>query len=78
MQAAKLIKSGGADMPTLHLSAKQLPEVKVWRVGGRYRVLLELEQLTDDGTFNILSAQPMPTALSKDAVLEHMAKKAKV
>jgi len=77
MKAAKVIQSGGA-MPTLHLTTKQLPEVKTWRVGGRYRVLLELEQLTEDGTFNILNVQPMPTSLSKEAVLEVMAKKAKV
>lgn len=76
----KLVKV--VPMPSLHLTAKQLPEIKTWRVGGRYRVLLELEQTeqTPDksgGTFDVLNVQPLPTTLSKDAILEVMAKKAK-
>lgn len=78
MQRPKVVRSG--DTASIVLSVKQLPEIKNWRIGGRYRVLLELEQTADDehgASFNILQSQAMPTTLSRETVLKVMAEKAK-
>lgn len=69
-------------MPSLQLTSKMLPEIKAWRVGGRYRVLLELEQTSQtpdkvNAGFHILNVHVVPTTHSKEAILEVMAKKAK-
>ncbi len=31
--------------PTLHLSAEDLPEIKDWKVGGKYRVVVDVEMV---------------------------------
>lgn len=31
--------------PMVHLSSEELPELKDWKVGGKYKVELELEQM---------------------------------
>ena len=30
--------------PSLHLSSDDFPEIKRWKVGGKYKVLLEIEE----------------------------------
>lgn len=52
--------------PTIELSAKQCPEMKNWRVGGKYKMTIEVEQVGSDtgwdgegplrGRFKVLSA----------------------
>lgn len=78
-------------MPSLYLTEKQLPAVKDWRVGGRYRLIVDVEQTgmnvgqntpegkkpSTSGTFRIISVKPVETTASKGAIMEALAKKAK-
>lgn len=32
------------EKPTLSLSSKDLPEIKNWKVGGKYRITIDVEQ----------------------------------
>jgi len=72
----KTVMASDGRLSPLRLNSQQLPQIKTWRIGGHYRVVLELEQ-TGTGSFHILNAQALPTSLSKDAVLKVMAEKAK-
>ena len=47
-----------SDFPELHIQISQLPAIKDWKVGAKYKILLEVEQLEiskSSGGFKILS-----------------------
>lgn len=44
-----LVKASSASpKPTFSLTDKDLPEIKEWKVGDKYRILLEVEQVGAD------------------------------
>lgn len=67
-----LLKAYAGDIqkmpPNLSLDEEDLPEIKKWKVGGKYRILLDVEQVSMSkdhldnneirASFNIIKAQP--------------------
>lgn len=49
-----------SDFPELHIQISQLPAIKDWKVGAKYKILLEVEQLEmtkSSGGFKIISVK---------------------
>lgn len=87
---AKVVQVKDEMMPQLYLDDRQLPEIRKWRIGGKYRILLDVEQVgmnahQEEGkakdrtaaNFRIISIKPVGTTTSKDAMLKALDNKAK-
>ena len=64
LREGKAKPSMGEMMPTLHLTSKQLPEIKKWEVGHEYTIVMTVKQTsysinTDEASagFEILSVK---------------------
>lgn len=91
MKGAPVLSVSDSHMPSLFLNEKQLPALAKWRVGGRYRLVVDVEQTGMNnqqppdgskgkemsGTFRILSVTPVETSAGKDVILKTLADKAK-
>ncbi len=89
--ALKTNKVSDDYMPSLYLNERQLPQIKTWRVGGRYRLIVDVEEISmnigqdqpdikkrqTSASFRIISIKPVETTASKDAIMSALAKKAK-
>lgn len=70
--------------PSLHFSGKQVPEIKKWEVGEKYRMIVEVEQTSKnenkDGTvsasFDVVAYKPLGSnyeTMDDDEIEEEMA-----
>lgn len=75
-------------LPTLYLSGKILPEIAKWRNGGKYRLIVDVEQVGSsindyegkkslNATLKILSVKPVQTDISKDAIIKRLSERSK-
>lgn len=53
--------------PSFYINAAQMPEIKGWKVGGKYRLIIEVEQKSmnkredsTDASFDILAYRHIP------------------
>lgn len=42
----KTVIRSATPKPTISLNEKELPEIKKWKVGGKYRIMLDVEQVS--------------------------------
>ena len=60
-------------VPSFSVDAEQMPEIKSWKVGGKYRIMIEVEQKSKnereesvDASFDILAYKHLPDKKIED------------